>query len=185
MFFDEFAVCERPSLFYGWAERNTRPEVPSDERKRDKLNGLLCVDAKSGEEYFRLSPQGKTENISQYLAELCLDCVELGYTQVCVILDNNPTHKRKMRTQLAIHLEQLGLSKSIRVEFMYLPAYSPKLNLVEYVIHLLRLRFLHHLTMGTTLSQIGQQLHQFFDANQCLSAEQVQKTLNHIYSLVP
>ncbi len=27
MFFDEFAVYDRPSLFYGWAERNTRPAV--------------------------------------------------------------------------------------------------------------------------------------------------------------
>jgi len=25
VFFDEFAVYDRPSLFYGWAERNTRP----------------------------------------------------------------------------------------------------------------------------------------------------------------
>jgi len=74
-------------LFYGWAERNTRPEVKSNERKRNKLNGLLCVDALSGEEFFRLSPQAKTEDVSEYLAELCLDCVELGYTQLCIILD--------------------------------------------------------------------------------------------------
>jgi len=26
-------------------QNNTRPEVKSDERKRNKLNGLLCVDA--------------------------------------------------------------------------------------------------------------------------------------------
>jgi transposase len=111
--------------------------------------------------------------------------VELGYTQLCVILDNNPTHKLKMQSQLAVHLEQMGLAQSIQVELMYLPSYSPKLNLVEYVIHLLRLRFLHHLPIGTTLAQIEQQLHQFLDSHQFLSAEQVQKTLNYIFSLVP
>ena len=47
--------------------------------------GLLCVDALSGEEFFRLSPGSKTENISEYLAELCLDCVELGYDRLCII----------------------------------------------------------------------------------------------------
>jgi transposase len=171
-------------MFYGWAERNTRPEVKSNERKRNKLNGLLCVDAHSGEEYFRLSPQAKTEDISEYVAELCLDCVELGYHSLCIILDNNPTHKKKMQAQLATHLEQMGLSSSIQVEFLYVPSYSPKLNLVEYVIHLLRLRFLHHLPVGTTLSQIEQKLNQFFDSQQFLSAEQVQKTLNFIFSLV-
>jgi len=185
VFFDEFAVYDRPSLFYGWAERNTRPEVESDERKkRSKLNGLLCVDALSGEEFFRFSPGSKTEDVSEYLAELCLDCVELGYTKLCIILDNNPTHKQKMQAQLALHLEQMGLAKAITVECLYVPAYSPKLNLVEYVIHLLRLRFLHHLPIGTTLEQIQQQLEQFLDSHQFLSAEQVQKTLSFIFSLV-
>jgi hypothetical protein len=88
-------IFDRPSLFYGWAERNTRPQVKSDERrKRNKLNGLKSVDAVSGEEFFRLSPGSKTEDVSEYLAELCLDCVELGYDQLCIILDNNPTHKQ-------------------------------------------------------------------------------------------
>jgi hypothetical protein len=97
VFFDEFAVSERPNWFYGWAERNPRPEVPSDERKRQKWNGLLCVDAHSGEEYLRLSSEAKTENVSEYLAQLCLDCVELGYQRLCVILDHHSTHKGKMR----------------------------------------------------------------------------------------
>ena len=129
MFFDEFAVYDRPSLFYGWAERNTRPEVKSDELTRNKLNGLLCVDALSGEEFFRSSPGSKTEDVSEYLAELCLDCVELGYTKLCIILDNNPTHKQKMQAQLAVHLQQMGLAKAIPVECHYVPPYSPKLNL--------------------------------------------------------
>jgi transposase len=101
------------------------------------------------------------------------------------MLDNNPTHKLKMQAQLATHLEQMGLAQSIEVEYLYLPSYSPKLNLVEYVIHLLRLRFLHHLPVGTTLAQIEQQLNLFLDSHQFLSPEQVQNTLNFIFSLVP
>ena len=57
LFFDEFAVANRPNTYYGWAEKNTRPQVPSDEsKKREKLNGLLAVDAVSGEEFLRLLP---------------------------------------------------------------------------------------------------------------------------------
>ena len=54
---------------------------------------MLCVDAINGEEFFRLSPGSKTEDVSEYLAELCLECVEVGYDKLCIILDNNPTHK--------------------------------------------------------------------------------------------
>jgi len=184
VFFDEFAVYDRPSLFYGWAERNTRPEVNSDESTRHKLNGFLCVDALTGEEFFRLSPHAKTEDISLYLAELCLECVELGVSKLCIILDNNPTHQHSYAASVGDPLQQMGLAQEITLEFLYMPPYSPKLNLVEYIIHLLRLRFLHHLPLGTTLVQIEQQLEQFLQSHQFLGSQQVRKTLNFIFSLV-
>ncbi len=54
MFFDEFAVYDRPSIFYAWAQKNTRPQVPSNERgRRQKLNGMMSVDTVTGEEYLR------------------------------------------------------------------------------------------------------------------------------------
>jgi transposase len=39
--FDEFSVCERPTSYYGWAEKNTRPTVTTNEKK-DKERGNLC-----------------------------------------------------------------------------------------------------------------------------------------------
>lgn len=33
LMFDEFSVCEKPSSYYGWAEKNTRPKVLTDEKK--------------------------------------------------------------------------------------------------------------------------------------------------------
>jgi transposase len=31
--FDEFSVCEKPSAYYGWAQKNTRPKVVTNEKK--------------------------------------------------------------------------------------------------------------------------------------------------------
>lgn len=31
--FDEFSICEKPTSYYGWAERNTRPTHLTDEKK--------------------------------------------------------------------------------------------------------------------------------------------------------
>ncbi len=89
-----------------------------------------------------------------------------------------------MQNQLKLHLEQMGLSQEIKVEYQHIPAYSPKLNLVEYVIHLLRLRFLHHLPIGKTLGDITNQLEQFFESSQFLSKIQLRKTLDFIFSLI-
>ena len=78
----------------------------------------------------------------------------------------------------------MGLADELKLEFIDLPSYSPKLNLVEYVIHLLRLRFLHHLPIGTSLACIEQKLENFLRSQQFLSAEQVQKTLNFIFTSI-
>ncbi|NJL37953.1 MAG: hypothetical protein HC899_15355 [Leptolyngbyaceae cyanobacterium SM1_4_3] len=55
-----------------------------------------------------------------------MECVKLGYTKLCIILDNNPMHKQKMQAQLAVHLQQMGLAKAITVECLYVLSYSPK-----------------------------------------------------------
>lgn len=34
--FDEFSICERPSAYYGWAEKNTRPKVKTNEKKENE-----------------------------------------------------------------------------------------------------------------------------------------------------
>ena len=35
--FDEFSVCQTPSSFYGWAEKNTRPKCTTNEKKKKGL----------------------------------------------------------------------------------------------------------------------------------------------------
>ena len=35
VFMDEFSVCEKPTSYYGWAEKNTRPTVPTNEKKQE------------------------------------------------------------------------------------------------------------------------------------------------------
>ena len=139
MFVDEFAVDDRPSIFYAWAEKNSRLEIPSNERRRNKVNGLLCVDAVNGEEYLSLKQKAKTEDVASYLADLCSDCVNQEITKLSIILDNNSTPKQKMRTQLRNRLSELDIQEKIEVEFVDTPPYSPDFNLAEYIIHLLRL----------------------------------------------
>jgi hypothetical protein len=129
LFFDEFAVSNRPTTFYGWAEKNSRPEVASNEsKKREKLNGLLAVDAVSGEEFLRLSPRAKTEDLVLYFGELCRDCVRQKITHLTIILDNNTTHEYKLRRYLRAELFTAEMENQITVELIYLPPYSPNFN---------------------------------------------------------
>lgn len=185
LFFDEFALSNRPTTYYGWAEKNSRPEVPSDEsKKREKLNGLLAVDAMSGEEFLRLTPVAKTEDLVLYFGELCQECVRQKIERLTIILDNNPTHKNKLRRYLRAELFTAEIENQITVEFVYLPPYSPNFNLAEYLIHLLRLRLLHHLPIGTAIEQVKMRLKSFLETQQLQTPIQIENTIQHIYNLV-
>jgi hypothetical protein len=185
LFFDEFSVTNRPNTYYGWAEKNTKPQVPSDEsKKREKLNGLLAVDAITGEEFLDLVPTAKTEDIALYLGELCRECVNQKNHHLTIILDNNSTHKDKLRRYLAAELFTSGLDEQITVELIHTPPYSPDFNLVEYIIHLLRLRMLHHLPVGMTIEQVKVRILTFFETQQLQSPLQIANTIQHIYNLI-
>ena len=178
-------MYDRPSLFYGWAQVNTRPEIPSDEkRKRNKVNGFLGVDAISGKEYLLLSPDSKSENVANYMALLCKDMVAQGDEKLTIYLDNNKTHKGKMRVRLKELLSELGLTDKITVEFIDIPAYSPKLNLAEYIIHQIRLKILHHMPVDATIKSIRQEIEMTLEDRQLQTAEQIKNTIGHICNLV-
>jgi transposase len=183
VFYDEFAVYDRPSLYYAWAERNSKPEIPSNEkRKRNKVNGMLSVDALSGEIYLQLQPKSKTEDVSQYLKDLCEDAYRDKVEKLLIALDNNPTHKDKMKKQVREHLQNAGIADKIVVEFIHIPAYSPDFNLAEYEIHLLRLERLHHLPSDITIAEIEARLE---SVEILMNPEQISRTLKHIFALAP
>ena len=62
-----------------------------------------------------------------------------GYTSADIFIDNNTTHKNKMKTAF---FNQLKVP--ITVRFHHFPRYSPLSNPTEYLIHLIRQKHLHH-----------------------------------------
>lgn len=144
----------------------------------------MSVDLITGEEYIVLKNRAKTEDIVTYFAGLGDDCIASGFNKLTVILDNNSTHKKKMQALLKELLKDLQIQDKIEVEFIYTPPYSPNFNLVEYVIHLLRLKFLHHLPLGVTIELITEKLETYFKSNHLQTPEQINNILEHIYSLI-
>ena len=145
---------------------------------------MIAIDVFTGKEYLKLKEKSKTEDVSSYFAQLCQDCVQEGFDKLTVILDNNSTHKDKMKSQLKIHLSNLKIEDKIIVDFFHTPPYSPNFNLVEYIIHILKLRLLHHLPLGVNIQQVQDKLENYFKCNQLQTPEQIQNIINHIYALV-
>lgn len=143
---------------------------------------MLSVDAVTGEIYLKLQPNSKTEDVSQYLIDLCEDAYKDNMGKLVIVLDNNSTHKEKMKKQLREHLQTVGIADKIVIEFIHTPAYSPDFNLAEYEIHLLRLEKLHHLPSNITISEIEEKLER---VKILMNPEQIFRTLEHIFALAP
>jgi len=52
-----------------------------------------------------------------------------------IVLDQDSTDKKKMKSQLKFHLINAQISDKIVVDFIYTPTYSLNFNLVEYIIY--------------------------------------------------
>lgn len=183
VFFDEFAVTSRPTLFYGWARVNTRYRVLSRERNRARLNGLLSVDALSGALFLRLQPRAKALDLVPYFHALALDTQAQGYTQLSIILDNCPSHKDTLRYETWQAVRSHPDLQDFTLHWLDTPAYSPEFNLAEYLIHQIRLQILHHCPVTFTLPEIETHLLATVKNTVLQTAEQIKNTLNYIFAL--
>lgn len=79
---------------------------------------MLSVDAVTGEIYLQLETHSKTENVSQYLRDLCEDTFKDNIEKLVIVLDNNSMHKEKIKKQLREHLQTVGIADKIVIEFL-------------------------------------------------------------------
>lgn len=145
---------------------------------------MLTIDVESGQEYLWLSSHAQSDDVARYMAHLTVEMDRQGVERVEILLDNNPTHKQKMQELYLEEVEQLGKGqgKEIKTElvFTFLPAYSPKLNLVEYAIHLLRLRCLHHRPYNMKMQQVEERIQRELQKQKLLTPQQIINILQHI-----
>ena len=93
------------SIFCGWAENNTAPEVLSNEKGgRNKLNKMILVDAFTAQEYLKFKEKSKTEEVSDDFLQLTQDFLTEGFDKLTIILALDQTDKNKMKFQLKFHL---------------------------------------------------------------------------------
>lgn len=147
------------------------------------MNGFLAIDAFQGTEYFAVSEVSSAEAVSLYLYRLVLSSHKQGNHQLTVYTDNNSTHKAQMREKLDELVTSDEKLIDFHIDIKYTPPYSPDFNLSEYLIHLTRLRLLHHLPAKATIQDVEKRLYDFFDAKQLQTRRQIRNTINHILAL--
>lgn len=130
--------------------------------------------------FFQANKKAKSEQIAAFFADLARYYQDKNKKKIDVFFDRNPTHKNKMQKIFA----ELTKELDIRIEFHLMAAYSPKLNLVEYVIHWIRQKLLHHADCKKSLDFFVQSIETICKTTEILNKEQIINILCHIESLV-
>jgi hypothetical protein len=168
---------------YAWAERNAAPAAPSNEKKREKLNGFLAADLGSGETAVDFQPEAKTANAVRVFALAVLRYARLGFRQVVFILDHCTIHNDAMKAALAALLAEIPLASGVAVEFLHTPTYSPSFNPAERLIRLVRKNSLYRLPWGMTIQQRAERVRGHLAQAPPQTPQQIKNILRHIYGL--
>ncbi len=180
---DESALQSTTYTHYAWAEKNTAPALPSNEKKREKLNGFLALDLGTGKTTVDFQPGAKTDNAVYVIALIVLRYASLGFRQIVFILDNCSIHNDAMKAALAELLAEIALASGIAVDFLHTPVYSPSFNPAEYVIRLVRKNSLYHLPCTMTVQDRAERVRAHLAQAPPQTPRQIKNILHHIYGL--
>ena len=136
------------------------------------------MDFQDGDCYFYGSPVASSDVVGAYLVDVARILEEKGYQQATILLDRHSTHQATMKAHFQTCYAQAGLV--IEVAFLHFAAYSPWMNLVEYAIHLLRQRQLHHRSHEQDLAALEAQLDAYLADTVLLTPEQIVNTMAYI-----
>lgn len=147
LFLDEASVCYSPTLRWCWAPKGHQPEVSTtSSRKCQKIIGI--VDPLDGSVDVVFPGTCKTPEFQSYLEHVIevqqQKYAELGIPlgKIIIILDNARVHHAKALEPFLDRVKE-------DLELMFLPPYSPELDPIEHLWHLLRSEVTHNHSFDT------------------------------------
>ncbi|MDD5323104.1 MAG: transposase [Methylococcales bacterium] len=182
---DKFALQNTPCTHYAWAEKNTKPKIPSDERHRQKLNGFLTVDVQSGSTRVDFKIQSTTEIVVGVVVLTALIYLQKGFNHLTFLLDNAKIHGKRMAANVHKWLAEIAqqvTQPEFTLSFWHTPSYSPQLNPAEYLIHEVRRNGLYQVPCTVTVQAKAERIRTQLARGLPMNDQQMHKLLDFIAS---
>lgn len=80
--------------------------------------------------------------------------------------------------------QNLAADFSCKISFHFIAPYSPKLNLVEYIIHKIRQNICHHADAKKDIDVFKSEIQQLCQSAKLTNKENIINTLQHIQDMV-
>lgn len=134
VFEDEASLSNTATVSYGWSKRGNQPKICLPQRKRERRTIFGCVCPHTGRLVTQVAERGNTITFFNFLM-IVLKAFQ--GKKVYMVLDNVRFHHAKRLKPILVRYKH-------RMEFVFLPPYSPDLNPVERVWWLMRKEITHN-----------------------------------------
>ncbi len=136
---DEFSISNTATVSYGWSSRGNQPLVICKQKPRERQTTFGSIDITSGKLVVNFSERGNYQSFKKHLKKILWEFSSAP--KIIMIVDNVKYHHAM--------LLKAFLKEHEKLELMYLPPYSPDLNLIERVWWYMRKTITHNRFMET------------------------------------
>lgn len=143
-----------------WAKKGQQPLIKTPGGRKG-INIIGVVDPATGRVFAEFVDSLKTDEFQRFLQQVLAEFG--GLHKIWIILDNARVHHAKA---LQLFLQEVQGA----LELIYLPSYSPDLNVIERLWRLLRKEVTHNMYFPTFEEFSGSVQH-FFEKHKCPSEE--------------
>lgn len=142
---DECSLSNTATLSYNWNEKGKQPLVKQKQNRRERQTLFGCVEPVTGIVIAKRSDKGNARTFKKFLIKVMH---EFTNKKVIMILDNVRYHHANM---LKPFLEK----NHDKIEFLFLPPYSPDLNPMERIWWFMRKKITHNRFINTLKERVS------------------------------
>jgi putative transposase len=123
LFKDEASLSNTATVSYGWSLKGVQPEICQPQRKRERRTLFGAMNPRMGDLLTSVEERGNTATFFRFLRK----CISANKgRKVYLVVDNVRFHHARRLQPILERYRQ-------RLELVFLPPYSPDLNLIERV----------------------------------------------------
>ena len=136
---DEFSLSNTATLSYCWAKQGKQPLIACKQRGRERRTVFGSYNYHTGQITINFDEKGNSDTFKKHLKKVLSQYRDKS--KIIMVLDNVRYHHAK---KIARWLE-----RNPKLEFVFLPPYSPELNPIERIWWYMRKKITHNRFMQT------------------------------------
>jgi transposase len=134
LFEDEFSLSNTATISYKWSKKGIQPKIDCKQKKRERQSVFGSYNYGTGQMTISFADRGNSKTFIKHLKKVLFQYRNIS--KIIMVLDNVKYHHSKKVKE--------WLMRNPKIEFFFLPPYSPDLNAVERAWWYMRKKITHN-----------------------------------------